>query len=96
MRTSNTTTCKHNFEESTRFIDRIARRAVLAKLEKIQCGFIQIIDDGKVYQFGNQDSCSIKACITVRNASFYSSVAFAGSVGESVVEAHVSRRPACA
>ena len=64
-----------------RLFDQFAKRAVLSKLEKIDKGQLQIIDDKQIYEFGDPDKNPIKATITVRNSSFYSAIAFGGSVG---------------
>ncbi len=66
---------------STRLLDNFAKYAVLQKLDKITKGTIQIIDNNQIHEFGNTDKCNLKAVITVRSSSFYSSVTFAGSVG---------------
>ncbi|HEY9050039.1 MAG TPA: class I SAM-dependent methyltransferase, partial [Gammaproteobacteria bacterium] len=72
----------HNqLRESPRLLDQIARRAVLSRLDKITRGQIQIIDNDHIHEFGNTENCSLQASITVRNPSFYSSIAFGGSVG---------------
>ena len=81
MKSSNTAEFKQTLEEPVRLIDKLARRAVLGKFQNIRHGRIQIIDQGRIYQFGQADHYQLKATITVRNPSFYSSVAFAGSVG---------------
>ena len=64
-----------------RLLDQFAKRAVLSKLEKIDKGRLQIIDDKQIYEFGDADKNPLKATITVRNSSFYSAIAFGGSVG---------------
>lgn len=68
-----------------RLHDRLARRIVLSKLENIKKGRLRIIDNGQIFEFGDTIHCEIKATISVLNPSFYSSVAFGGSVasGES-------------
>jgi len=60
---------------------QIAKRIVLSKLEKMNQGLVQIVDGHEIYQFGNPEVTSVKAVITVRDVSFYSSLAFGGSVG---------------
>lgn len=68
-------------KSSPSLIDHIAKYVVLQKLDKITHGTIQIIDNQQIHEFGNSKSCKLKAVISVRNPSFYSSVAFSGSVG---------------
>jgi len=70
-----------------RLLNQIARRIVLSKLEMINKGLLQIIDDGQIFQFGDPSISPLKATVTVRDPSFYSSLAFGGSVG--VGEAYV-------
>lgn len=69
------------FKPLPRLLDHIAKRAVLAKFEKIQKGRLQIVDDKQIYEFGDSDLSPLNAVITVRNPAFYSSIAFGGSVG---------------
>ena len=64
-----------------RLLDRFVKRAVLSKLERMTQGHLRIIDNDQVFEFGDIEQCNLKATITVRNPSFYSSVAFGGSVG---------------
>jgi len=66
---------------ANRFLDRFARRAVLSKLKNIKQGYLRIIDNGEIFQFGKDAVASLKVTITVRNPSFYSYTAFGGSLG---------------
>jgi len=66
--------------EQPRLIDQIARRGVISLLGRLQNGHIQLIDGQQMYDFGQPDA-ALKAVVTVRSPSFYSSVAFAGSTG---------------
>jgi len=70
-----------------RLLNQLAKRIVLSKLECMNKGLLQIIDDSHIFQFGDPASSDLKATITVRDPSFYSSLAFGGSVG--VGEAYV-------
>ena len=65
--------------------ERLAKRIILSKLENIKKGHLRIIDNDQIFEFGDSDEYVLKAVITVLNPSFYSSVAFGGSVasGES-------------
>jgi len=67
--------------------NQLAKIIVLSKLEHLNKGMLQIIDDDQVFGFGNSDLSPLKATITIRDASLYSSLAFGGSVG--VGEAYV-------
>ncbi len=64
-----------------RLIDQFAKYIVLKKLGEIRKGLIQIVDGDEIHEFGSYDAYPLYAIITVRNPTFYSSVAFAGSVG---------------
>lgn len=64
-----------------RLQDKLAKRIVLSKLEHITKGNLRIIENDQIFEFGDTDRCAIKAVITVLNPSFYSSIAFGGSVG---------------
>ena len=70
-----------------RLLNQLAKRIVLSKLECMNKGLLQIIDDSQIFQFGDPALSDLKATITVRDSSFYSSLAFGGSVG--VGEAYV-------
>lgn len=70
-----------------RLLNQLAKRIVLSKLESMNKGLLQIIDDDQIYEFGEPDKNDIKAKITVRDTSFYASLAFGGSVG--VGEAYI-------
>jgi len=65
----------------SRLLNQLAKRIVLSKLEALSEGILQIIDGDHIYQFGSSDLDTLKATITVRDASFYSFLAFGGSVG---------------
>lgn len=64
----------------SRLYDRIAKSAVLSKLENISQGQLRIIDNDEIFEFGHTDQSNLNVVITVNNPSFYSSVAFGGSV----------------
>lgn len=66
--------------EQARLIDQIARRGVMSLLSRLHTGHLQLIDGQQRLDFGQPDA-TLKAVVTVRNPGFYSSLAFAGSVG---------------
>lgn len=66
--------------EQPRLIDQLAKRGVLSLLNRLQTGHLKLIDGQQMHDFGQPDA-ALKAVVTVRNPSFYSSLAFAGSVG---------------
>jgi len=67
--------------QSPRILDHFAKRIVLSKLNHIKKGFLTIIDDSQIYEYGTMDSHKLNTVITVRSPSFYSAVAFNGSIG---------------
>lgn len=67
--------------QASRILDLMAKRIVLEKLEGISSGYVRLIDDNQIYDFGSETADKPKAVITIRSPSFYSSVAFGGSVG---------------
>ncbi len=66
--------------EQPRLIDQLAKRGVFSLLNRLHTGHLQLVDGQQRYDFGQQGSAP-KAVVTVRNPNFYSSIAFAGSVG---------------
>jgi cyclopropane-fatty-acyl-phospholipid synthase len=64
-------------------LDRLARRAVLARLRPLAHGRLTIIDcDGTVHEFGAITmQCPLNATVRVRAPRFWSDNAFAGTIG---------------
>lgn len=62
-------------------LDGIAKRIVMYKFNELEQGRLIVIDNNDMHQFGDLSLNPLKATITVRNPSFYSSLAFGGSVG---------------
>ena len=62
------------------WLDRLARRAVRARLQALQNGSVILIDGGKPSLFGAQDD-SPWATVRVHDPRFYTEIAFGGSVG---------------
>jgi len=67
-------------------VTRMARRAVLANLEKLEFGRITLVDDKARPDFGKGGGLS--ATITISDPRFYSDLAFGGSLG--AAEAYMS------
>src|SRR5271166_3988161 len=67
---------------SPAFLERLARRAVLARLRMLRRGEIALIEgnDREVLGLRSPD-CDFCATITIRDARFYSCLAFGGSIG---------------
>ena len=70
----------------TGVVTRMARRAVLANLEKLEFGRITLVDDKARRDFGKGGGLS--ATITISDPRFYSDLAFGGSLG--AAEAYMS------
>jgi len=65
-----------------RRLDKIARKAVLSLLNKLQHGRITLIEDGQQLAFGEDVSAaSLNADINVYHYQFYSRILFGGSIG---------------
>jgi cyclopropane-fatty-acyl-phospholipid synthase len=68
-------------EARPRSIDKLARRIILSRLEKLEFGRISV-SNGQRQTFGRLcDDFSLTAELTVLSPKFYSEVAFGGSVG---------------
>ena len=87
MKNNIVTSIQNQIKTKPRLLNQLAKRIVLSKLECMNAGLLQVVDDGHIFQFGNPNKSDLKATITVRDSSFYSSLAFGGSVG--VGEAYV-------
>ena len=69
-------------ELKERRLDKIARKSILALLNKLQHGRITIIEEGQQLVFGEDVStASLKAAINVYHSQFYSRILFGGSIG---------------
>jgi len=64
------------------YIDRLARRLVLSRLEHLQSGQIVLSENGECRTFGQlTDDFSLSAHVRVENPCFYSEIAFGGAIG---------------
>ncbi len=64
------------------WLDRLARRIVRGRLALIQKGEIRVIEDGHEETFGRfAEDFPVSVAINVNSPSFYSEIAFGGSVG---------------
>lgn len=73
------------------FMDRIARRLVLGRLEQLQSGQIVVRENGSHATFGQvSEDFPLTAQINVYNPGFYRDIAFGGSIGagESYINGH--------
>lgn len=67
---------------ATRWIDRLGKSAVLSALGRMRRGQIVIVDGPQRHVFGTANAaCPLMAEVTVHDASFYSDVAYSGSIG---------------
>lgn len=66
--------------QKTKQRHRLARRAVFQRLERLEEGCIVIADGAEERSFGDAGS-SLRATVTVKDARFYTEVAFGGPVG---------------
>jgi cyclopropane-fatty-acyl-phospholipid synthase len=65
-----------------RTMDRISRRLVLNKLQTLQHGGINLVEDGKPSAFGGLTRvCSLEGTVRVHHPRFYSRVALGGTLG---------------
>ena len=72
-------------------LDRIARRVVLSRLERLQLGQIVINENGQLSSFGHvTEEFPAAVQLDVLNPGFYREIAFGGSIGagEAYIEGH--------
>ncbi len=62
-----------------RRLDQLAERLVLKQLARLEIGRLVLVDGEQQHTFGAGDAPA--ATITVREPSFYSDIAFGGSIG---------------
>jgi len=78
---------------STRAIDRWCRSLLIAKLEKLEVGEIQLIDSNGSHSFGCPDKTNpLTVTLNVTDQRFYSDIAFGGTVaaGEAYIQGYWS------
>jgi cyclopropane-fatty-acyl-phospholipid synthase len=78
---------------STRSIDRWCRSLLIAKLEKLEVGEIQLIDSNGSHSFGCPDKTNpLTVTLNVTDQRFYSDIAFGGTVaaGEAYMQGYWS------
>jgi cyclopropane-fatty-acyl-phospholipid synthase len=69
-------------ELKKRRVDRMARRAILSLLKRLDHGRITIIENRHRFNFGEQSNMSsLQAVITVHHPQFYTRIFFGGSIG---------------
>ena len=73
------------------YLDNIARRVVLSRLEDLRHGRIELVEGDTQFAFGeSEDNNALTARISITDMRFYSDIAFAGSIGagESWIHGH--------
>ena len=78
-------------KDQWRWVDRFARRALLARLQKITFGQLRIVDSDGDLTFGNQQQAHTPAVqINVVDPAFYADVVFGGTVaaGEAYMQGY--------
>jgi cyclopropane-fatty-acyl-phospholipid synthase len=71
-----------NKADKPRWLDRVARRIVLAKLDELALGEITVVEGERSQVFGRADpEFPFSATLVVKSPAFYSDVAFGGSIG---------------
>jgi len=72
-------------------LDRMARKALLARLHHLRDGEIRLQDGAQTHRYGARTArCGLSVTLTVRDPAFYSLAAFGGTVGggESYIHGH--------
>lgn len=73
------------FTPKPRRLDRLAKRMLIQRLEKLEHGTIKIVEDNHTMQFGNDTRGSsldqIDVTLFVKDSQFYGEVVFGGSIG---------------
>lgn len=68
-------------KRKTFWLDNLAKKAVLSKFTKISRGLLKIVDQGEIFEYGDNNEDLPSVTIHVNNSRFYSSIAFGGSAG---------------
>ena len=80
-----------NKAEKPRWLDRLARRIVLSKLNELALGEITVVEGDRQQVFGQPHAeIPFAATLVVKSPAFYSDVAFGGSIGagEAFIQDH--------
>ncbi|MDZ7804520.1 cyclopropane-fatty-acyl-phospholipid synthase family protein [Thiohalophilus sp.] len=64
----------------SRWLDRLARRGVMARLTQLQDGSLTLYEGDRQYHFGDPQA-TLKVSVNVKHPEFYSDLAFGGSIG---------------
>ena len=60
----------------------LARKIVLKQLSKLHSGYLRVVEPEGEMSFGqDKNSAAMGSTITIRDLSFYSDLAFGGSIG---------------
>ena len=64
------------------WLERLGRRALLARLQKLEHGQITFVEEDAIHTFGRQTkTCSLHASLVVHRPQFFRRAAFGGDVG---------------
>lgn len=64
------------------WLERLGRRALLARLQKLEHGKITLVEEDAIHTFGRQtQTCSLHASLVVHRPQFFRRAAFGGDVG---------------
>ena len=64
------------------FLDSLAKKAVIGRLERLHTGELVLVDGDRSYRFGRlTDRFAVSVTVRIRKQRFYSEVAFGGSIG---------------
>ncbi len=77
--TQETLTSALKIKRRSGWLQRFAKRLVLAKLKSLRFGQLTIVDNVEIFHFGN--ASELGASITVLDTHFYGEIAFGGSIG---------------
>lgn len=72
-------------------LERLARRIVQSRLERLKVGNLSVHENERITVFGDRsDDCELSASLNITHPSFYSDLAFGGSIGagESYMQGH--------
>ena len=76
------TACKAEATDQPNWLERLGRRALLARLQKLQHGQITLAEGDSIHTFGRRTStCSLHASLVVHRPPFFRRAAFGGDVG---------------
>ena len=74
--------CKAEAADRPNWLERLGRRALLARLQKLEHGEITLVERDTIHTFGHQTpTCSLHVSLVVHRPQFFRRAAFGGDVG---------------